>query len=59
MVFWDCIARNNPRKVLFQEPNPLVDCMLTQASLKSNFSLNYWETMPSETISPSISGMPF
>ncbi|MBM4302152.1 MAG: hypothetical protein FJ121_11635 [Deltaproteobacteria bacterium] len=40
--FWGLWARENPPKFLFWKPNPFVDGILAQLSLKKQFFPEFW-----------------
>lgn len=39
--FWDLLPGKDPQKFLFLKPNPLIDAMIAQASLKMEFFQNF------------------
>ena len=45
--FWDLLPGKNPQKFLFLKPNPLIDAMIAQASLKKIFQ-KFEHTTPPE-----------
>jgi hypothetical protein len=41
------MPEENPGRFLFLKPNPFVDAMIAQVSLKKYFSFNFWRILPS------------